>query len=61
MSTAVEDGAVQRTPGGEEQGLDQGVWQVLSWAGVELEALDFMYQIAPLFIYTHMLKCPSLS
>lgn len=33
MSTAVENGAFQRAAGGEEQGIDQGVWQVLSWMG----------------------------
>ena len=33
MSTAVEDGAIQRVAGGEEQGGDQGVWQVLSGGG----------------------------
>lgn len=31
MSTAVKNCALQRAPGGEEQGCDQGVWQVLSW------------------------------
>ena len=29
MSTAVEDGAIQRATGGQEQGSGQDVWQVL--------------------------------
>ena len=53
MSTAVEDGAVQRTPGGEEQGLDQGVWQVLSWAGVESLKLWISCIRLHHFLYIH--------
>lgn len=34
MSTVVKDGAVQRTSGSEEQGGNQGVWQVLSGDGM---------------------------
>lgn len=39
MSTTVKNCAFQRAPGGEEQGSDQGVWQVLSW---DEETVEFI-------------------
>ena len=30
MSTAIENGAIQRAAGGKEQGSDEDIWQVLS-------------------------------
>jgi hypothetical protein len=36
MPTIIEDGAVQRVAGGEEQGCEQVVWQVLDVAHREL-------------------------